>query len=628
MTEIFNKMNSNNNCYIVRKNQQNFDSNNYILSEELRGNHCFADKFNFRKTETAETNIIDYVIQKLNFRIQLISNSKSIITNIYSLDEFVYNKSDILDNYCQIQDDIHQGIEALKTLIRINKELSEELNLIKNDILIYENRCNSFVKKIDYLENLNYKNESSINRLAQEISEKNVLLMEYEGIIKSLNNKVNFNVNNKFQYNSNENNNNQIQLNNENRNERINIQSSLNNLNDKGRLNENISINNNFKNIRDKESDNRKNTGNDSNKISRKNGKNKNERQFDNENNEVKNEIETDIYSFKNKEKNDNNYDYLFKQVSEIVNSNEDVRNTLIEIYGKNFLNDLFQFNYDIKKLSDIFITIERVLKIINANNSSRDSNFIVKSNNSLNNSVSINKSQSKSKAKLNETNNNKEQRLMTNNSNLSNLLTETSKKTSKPLSIKLLSPISDHDCNNPNNKKSKNNSKNKIKNRSNEKQTITPVFKGGIEFEKCLREYEVESNRDLNNEDENNFNMYSMTETNVKNMKVSTRLKAKSLKKKFKNFGSNYGKNFSDISESNATKNSKFMNYNNNSNSHTNNNNLVSSSISVPVYDMIIPTRMSNNVSLIDNNKNIKIEDETDYENDNNNYGNDERDI
>ena len=112
-----------------------------------------------------KTDIIEYLIQKLESREKNLSKYTNTFIAINSFEEFYQKRKDIINLFKNLEDDLHQTILALKYMMVQNKALSQEnidnkLNQKNYDKLLQENNYllienNKYAQKIKELNNKN-----------------------------------------------------------------------------------------------------------------------------------------------------------------------------------------------------------------------------------------------------------------------------------------------------------------------------------------------------------------------------------------------------------------------------------------------------------------------------------------
>lgn len=594
--------------------------------------------------------VVEYIMQKLYFRMDLVDKSKQIIQNIYSVDDLVFNKPEMIKNYDDINQDFSQAIEAIKTLIHVNKDLNEELIHLSKQIESLLSNNQLLNGKLEYKENYLRDLDHQQGRLIKANIDKDITLKEYEIIINKVtkenhmliedNNRIKLDIDNlkfqmkikeqkdeiSFRNNQDWNQGNQVGIKHEDMwdqrgqlNQEIKdinfrpIQTNNNKTYHNNQLNQNIQISQS-KNSKDsilKET-------NTIEKIGREI-----ENEDNNENTAIKLQGDSEKYAS------------LYNIIIDKIIKNQDILHTMEELFGTDFYSnltknlysydDLIMFSNTIIRITDIISKQEQIIAETTKKKQISVSMNSVKSPSSTN-KASYNPSRA-SPTKKSVLSNKREQEHTLNtlntyyNNNLqtqifqtenenpsqSNQLTtviEKNEPTSisyklntsinkKPLKKEIMqldSPIN-YNNNHLNNQNQYNNqqinftepnqsknyaasnqrsltyySNNNIrKDRDDSKEQV--IIKGGFEFEKCLRGYEkVENTR---------TQLKTLADNITAEQYPKFRNKSKSTERKvFKNYTSQYGKLFS---EGYATKKDDIK------------------------------------VRKVDNNKNIKIEDETD---------------
>ena len=71
--------------------------------------------------------VVDYLIQKLEDRTKLLPKSKIALSNIVTLNDLNDNKRDMLKFFTELEDDLTQGTQAIRTMFSQNKDLAEQI---------------------------------------------------------------------------------------------------------------------------------------------------------------------------------------------------------------------------------------------------------------------------------------------------------------------------------------------------------------------------------------------------------------------------------------------------------------------------------------------------------------------
>ena len=125
--------------------------------------------------------LMDYLVKKLEARIKLLPKTRTAIGNIYSQQDLVENKKEMIKHLFDIEDDLKQGVDALKALLSQNRDLTEQLEI---SMEIESNHEIKSIGDINLINELNERNKSLIdecNMMRQmfcDIQEKSGRLQE------------------------------------------------------------------------------------------------------------------------------------------------------------------------------------------------------------------------------------------------------------------------------------------------------------------------------------------------------------------------------------------------------------------------------------------------------------------
>jgi len=156
--------------------------------------------------------VVDFIIKRIQERVRSMQKTRLIFINTMTLEELRQNKSIMIKQFLEIEDDLKQSVQALTTLLIQNKDLSEEKD--RNDTFLrgYELRIVSLEKNFGELnlkyekliqenENLEKKmidNEKVIIEQNKQINDFELMLEEKQKYNRYLENEV-FNLNCKIQ---------------------------------------------------------------------------------------------------------------------------------------------------------------------------------------------------------------------------------------------------------------------------------------------------------------------------------------------------------------------------------------------------------------------------------------------
>ncbi len=159
--------------------------------------------------------VVDYLIQKLEEKIKILPKSKIALNNIISLSDLQNNKRDMMQFFSELEDDLTQGTQAIKTMYAQNKDLVEqvenadlrknrlelknsttekansELNFKINDLLNENLELKESISnlKIEYTEKINYL-ESHLDHKKSQIEKLDMINYELEKKIDAMNDEI------------------------------------------------------------------------------------------------------------------------------------------------------------------------------------------------------------------------------------------------------------------------------------------------------------------------------------------------------------------------------------------------------------------------------------------------------
>lgn len=158
------------------------------------------------------TGVVDFIIKRIQERVKIMQKTRLIFINTMTVEELKQNKSLMIKQFLEIEDDLKQSVQALTTILIQNKDLAEEKN--RNDTFLrgYELRINSLEKNFGELnlkyekliqenENLEKKmidNEKVIIEQNKQLNDFELMLEEKQKYNRYLENEV-FNLNCKIQ---------------------------------------------------------------------------------------------------------------------------------------------------------------------------------------------------------------------------------------------------------------------------------------------------------------------------------------------------------------------------------------------------------------------------------------------
>jgi len=126
--------------------------------------------------------VVDYLIQKLEERTKLLPKSKIALSNIITINDLNNNKRDMIKFFTELEDDLTQGTQAIKTMFALNKDLAEQIE-------------NSEIRKkrLELKTNVTEKANSELNYKINELLNENLNLKEKISNIKVENTeKINY----------------------------------------------------------------------------------------------------------------------------------------------------------------------------------------------------------------------------------------------------------------------------------------------------------------------------------------------------------------------------------------------------------------------------------------------------
>lgn len=186
----------------------------------------------------SNSDIMEYLIQKLESRRKNITKYANIINLIDSFESFYQRKKDIFLLFSNLEEELHQASLAIKALVVQNKALSKE----NTNIIINENNYNKLLKENNYLLKENNKYARQLKELNNKsISPKRSKSPTFGNNTKTKIHYVNKNKNKYQPLNKNNNKKFEIMSNyNKNINNKNNVKNNENNIKKKEKNKENI----------------------------------------------------------------------------------------------------------------------------------------------------------------------------------------------------------------------------------------------------------------------------------------------------------------------------------------------------------------------------------------------------
>jgi hypothetical protein len=128
--------------------------------------------------------VVEFIIKRIQERVKSMQKTRLIFINTMTLEELRQNKSIMIKQFLEIEDDLKQSVQALTTLLIQNKDLAEEKD--RNDSFLrgYELRIVSLEKNFGEL-NLKYEN------LIQENENLEKKMIDNEKVIIEQNKQIN-----------------------------------------------------------------------------------------------------------------------------------------------------------------------------------------------------------------------------------------------------------------------------------------------------------------------------------------------------------------------------------------------------------------------------------------------------
>lgn len=141
----------------------------------------------FNKDINNKTKIIDYIIQKLRFRMDILKKSDQALSNILSFEMFLENKHEIKKIFTDTEEDIQQGIDALTTLLRVNQDLDEDNIKIKESLFCKEEGQRLFQMKCEDLTNVIKEQNKNLRIYKEEADKQMRIINEYDDLVRKSN---------------------------------------------------------------------------------------------------------------------------------------------------------------------------------------------------------------------------------------------------------------------------------------------------------------------------------------------------------------------------------------------------------------------------------------------------------
>jgi hypothetical protein len=129
------------------------------------------------------SNLMDYLVKKLEIRAKSLPRTRQIINNIFSIQDLVESKKELNKHFSEIEEDFKQGVEALRALVAQNKDLTEQLEISVSKSSQFESKSQC---DLNIMNDLNDKN----NILIQENDSLKYAFKSYENNNAELANKI------------------------------------------------------------------------------------------------------------------------------------------------------------------------------------------------------------------------------------------------------------------------------------------------------------------------------------------------------------------------------------------------------------------------------------------------------
>ena len=125
----------------------------------------------FKSISKNSTNIMNYLVRKLESREKKVKKTYQIFNSINSFEDFYYNKKDLMNTFLELEEDLKQASCAIKALLTENKALTlgieskeENIKNLMNDIN-YLTAENENLKSQILNNNISNNNNTDINEL-------------------------------------------------------------------------------------------------------------------------------------------------------------------------------------------------------------------------------------------------------------------------------------------------------------------------------------------------------------------------------------------------------------------------------------------------------------------------------
>ena len=84
------------------------------------------------------TGFDEYILNKMELKVNEIQQIRQVLMKINSFDDFNFHKNKLIKNMFDIEDEIRENYQLVKSTMNKNKQLKEELEYTENKIKIHE----------------------------------------------------------------------------------------------------------------------------------------------------------------------------------------------------------------------------------------------------------------------------------------------------------------------------------------------------------------------------------------------------------------------------------------------------------------------------------------------------------
>jgi hypothetical protein len=143
-------------------------------------NSSFSSQFN--------SNLMDYLISKIENRISTMYVTRTAVNNIFDLRDLMENKKSMIKHFYEIEDDLKQVVNAIKALIAQNKDFSDQIIILQRQNINLESQGCSNLKMISHINLRNAElisDNEVLHKSLADLRSSNSYLIERNLILES-----------------------------------------------------------------------------------------------------------------------------------------------------------------------------------------------------------------------------------------------------------------------------------------------------------------------------------------------------------------------------------------------------------------------------------------------------------